>query len=42
MAPLGSTEKRVPRQCTVSPNSDVTNTAKLNRSRTGNSQKGPA
>ncbi len=41
-APLGSTEKRLPRQWTVSPNSDVRNTAKLNRSRTGKSQDGPA
>ena len=42
IAPPGSTERRAPRQCTVSPNRDATNTAKLRRSRTGNSQAGPA
>ena len=41
IAPDGSTAKWRPRQCTVSPNSDVTKTAKLNRSRSGNSQNGP-
>src|SRR5471032_1715175 len=38
IAPEGSTAKWVPRQCTVSPNSEVTNTAKLSRSRSGISQ----
>ena len=32
----------LPRQCTVSPNSDATNTAKLSRSRTATARAGPA
>jgi len=42
MAPEGAIWKRLPRQCTVSPNSEWTKTAKLSRSRSGNSQAGPA
>src|SRR6185437_105357 len=42
IAPEGSTANSVPRQCTRSPNSEATKTAKLNRSRRGRSQKGPA